>query len=88
MLVRSQHEPQLGKFHTTPSAPPIKWKEGISPNVGNRAASPFRPSEHNTVERAALVVICDVVLRVRVDDGVLGSVFLLFSGLTVSCRAA
>jgi hypothetical protein len=37
-LVSFQHEPQLGEFHTTSNAPPIKGKDGTSPNLGNHAA--------------------------------------------------
>ena len=49
MLVRFQHEPQSGEFHTTSNAPPINGKEGISPKVGNCAEGPFEPSEHATL---------------------------------------
>jgi hypothetical protein len=49
MLVRFRHEPQLGEFHTTSNTPPIKGKEGVSPNVGDCAESPFEPSEHATL---------------------------------------
>lgn len=48
-LVRFQHPPQLGEFHTTSKAPPMKGNVGISPNVGNRPTRPFAPFEHATV---------------------------------------
>jgi hypothetical protein len=49
VLVRFQHEPQVGEFHTTSNTPTIKGKEGISPKVGNCAESPFEQSEHGTM---------------------------------------
>lgn len=48
-LVKFQQDPQLGEFQTTSSAPPIKGKDGTSPNVGKRAAKPFAPFEHATL---------------------------------------
>ena len=48
-LVKVQHEPQLGEFQTTSKAPPMKGKEGTSPNVGKRAVRPLAPFEHATL---------------------------------------
>jgi len=48
-LVSSQHEPQLGEFHVTPGAPPIKGKVGTSLNVGYLVTRPFGPFEHETL---------------------------------------
>jgi hypothetical protein len=76
-LVRFQHAPQLGEFHTTSKAPPIKGKEGISPNVGNRAARPFGPSEHATLLSGPSLLSYVVSYVARSDDDVLGSGLLL-----------
>jgi hypothetical protein len=48
-LVTFQHPPQLGEFHETPGAPPIKGKMGILPNVGYFVTRPFSPFEHATL---------------------------------------
>jgi hypothetical protein len=48
-LVMFQHPPQLGEFHWTSYAPPMKGKDGTEPNVGNRDARPLGPFEHATL---------------------------------------
>jgi hypothetical protein len=81
-LVKFQHAPQFGEFHTTSKAPPMNGKEGTSPNVGNRAARPFGPFEHATpfIEPLLLSYVVSYVAR-RVDDGVLGSGLFLLPSL-------
>ena len=45
----SQQEPQLGEFHVTPGAPPMKGKLCKDPKVGKpRVKRPFGPFEHAT----------------------------------------
>lgn len=72
MLVKFQHVPQLGEFHATSKAPPIKGKEGISPNVGNRAARPFGPFEHATLLSEPLLLSYVVSYVTRRDDDASG----------------
>ena len=72
-LVRLQHPPQLGEFHTTSNAPPMKGNVGTSPNVGKRATKPFAPFEHATLfsEPFLLSYVASNVAR-RVGAGALG----------------
>lgn len=70
-LVKVQHEPQLGEFQTTSNAPPMKGKDGTSPNVGNRADKPFAPFEHATmfIEPDLLSYVVSNVVRRVADVG-------------------
>jgi hypothetical protein len=80
VLVRFQHEPQLGEFHTTSKAPPRKGKDGTSPNVGNRAARPFGPFEHATPFSELSLLSYVVSYVARRDDDTLGPGWLPSTG--------
>ena len=73
-LVKLQHPPQLGEFHTTSKAPPMKGNDGISLNVANRPARPFAPFEHATLlsEPSLLSYVVSKV-TFKVVEGVEGS---------------
>ena len=81
VLVRLQHAPQLGEFHTTSKAPPTNGNDGISLNVANRPARPFAPFEHATLlsEPFLLSYVVSYVAR-RVVEGALGGVLQLLLG--------
>jgi len=53
------------------NTPPMKGKDGTSPNVGNRAVRPFAPFEHATLFIVPLL-LSYVVRRVDDDAGVFG----------------
>jgi len=73
-FVRLQHPPQLGEFHTTSKAPPMKGNDGISPNVAKRPARPFAPFEHATLlSKPSLLSYVVSKVALRVVEGVDGS---------------
>jgi len=80
ILVRFQHAPQLGEFHTTSKAPPIKGKDGISPNVGNLTARPFGPFEHATPLSEPSLLSYVVSYVARRDDSAMGPGLLPSTG--------
>jgi len=81
VLVRLQHAPQLGEFHTTSKAPPMNGNDGISLNVANRPTKPFAPFEHATLlsEPLLLSYVLSYVAR-RVVKGASGGVPLGLEG--------
>lgn len=72
VLVKDQHAPQLGEFHATSNTPPMKGNEGISPNVGKRAARPFAPLEHATPLREPDMLSNVLSYVARRGEGTLG----------------